>query len=70
MIDLDRIEKLAKEATPGDWVAIDFVNVLEHHTMKIPLIQRAPLGSLLPKDALFIEAANPKAIIELIKMIK
>jgi hypothetical protein len=81
-VDLDKLEALARAATPGDWQHTDrTVYVLEHHSWRKGVEQMRNRfsctmsgdGSGLPQaeldaNAEFIAAANPAAVLDLIAL--
>lgn len=88
MIDLDELERLAKEATPGPWNSkyIGTAYPLDRYVYK-PESLREPGKSMVvarceayletadppyrdAPDAHFIAAANPAAILELVRIVK
>lgn len=73
---LDRLEKLSRDATPGEWVKWSHCHGSEHraevHARVIghPLICTGKKNHQPDSDLEFIAAANPATIITLIKVIR
>ena len=72
MIDLDKIKKLAKAATPGTWDAVLHAHGtgVENDDEQLFIEQYGLTYTANPSDALFIAAANPGAILELIERVR
>ncbi len=69
--ELSELERLARAATPGHWTVID-----DEYGLRIPEVKgvcEGCVGSLRPayeKDAAYIAAASPQAVLGLIEMNK
>lgn len=78
MSDLDELERLARAATPGPWknYSINPKVTPEHAIYSewlegIPEAQSSEIATLLtPKNAEFIAAANPEAVLALVARVR
>ena len=72
MIDIDKLEKLAKAATPGAWDAVLHAHGtgVENDDEQLFIEQYGLTYAANPSDALFIAAANPQAVLELIERVR
>ena len=77
-LDLDKLEALARAATPGDWTYFPKPKYNEHHVsvpiegsgMKLALFDDGCHTERPEADARYIAAANPAAVLELIAEIE
>ena len=71
MIDLDELEKLAEAATPGTWDAVLHAHGtgVENDDEQLFIEQYGLTYAANPSDALFIAAANPQAVLELVERV-
>ena len=73
MGDLDKLEELARAATPGPWRRCDLTHVEvvpEPGCSSAGITHRSSRGTYSPADAAFIAAANPQVLLDLIARVR